>query len=123
METKQRGRPQSDGRAKKAGPANEKSTQTSQDTISGAQVGSALTAAIEDEQLMLDQNRLGDDGTKTPRTRQPSNCHDQMKEKDSNFAHPGILSKSNRTCGSRNSPGTGGERATWGLYASARTYQ
>jgi hypothetical protein len=54
VETQQSGRPQNDGRAKKACPANEKSTQTGKDTIGGAQVGSALSAAIEDEQLMFD---------------------------------------------------------------------
>jgi len=64
VETQQSGRPQNDGRAKKACPANEKSTQTGKDTIGGAQVG---------------------------------NCDDQVKEKDSNFAHSGILSKPDRT--------------------------
>ena len=107
METKQRGRPQSDGRAKDASSANEESTQAGEDAVCGTQVGSALPAAIENEQLVSDQHRLGNDGTKTTRSREPGNCDDQVKEEDNDFAHPGILSKRNKTRGFRNSPGTG----------------
>src|SRR5437868_639937 len=99
MEAKQSGRPQSDGRAKEACRANEKSAQTDKNTIGGSQFGSALTAPIENEQLLFDQNRLGKDRAKASRSRQPGNCDDQMQEKDSNFTHPGILSKPNRTRG------------------------
>ena len=78
MEMQQRGRPERDGGAEKACPANEKSTQTGDDTIGDAQVGRALSAPIEDEQLMFDQNRLGHDRTKAPWSRQPGNCDDQL---------------------------------------------
>ena len=71
MEAKQRGRSQSDGRTKDASSANEKSTQAGEDTVGSAQVGSALSAAIENQQLMFDKNRLGNDGTKTARSRTP----------------------------------------------------
>jgi hypothetical protein len=65
VEPHQRGRPENGGGAENAYPADEKSTPTGKDTIGSAPVGSELTATIENEPLMLDQNRLGDDGTKT----------------------------------------------------------
>jgi len=48
--------------------AHEKGAQTGDDTIRGAQVGSTFTATIEDQELMLDEHRLGNDGTQTSRS-------------------------------------------------------
>src|ERR1041385_1143787 len=64
-------------------------------------------AAVEDEQLMFDENRLGDDGTKAARSGQSGNCDDQMEKEDDDVAHSGILSKPHRTHGFSNSPWTG----------------
>jgi hypothetical protein len=52
VEMQQSGRLQNDGGAENADSAHEKSTQTGDDTIRGAQVGCTLAAAIEDQQLM-----------------------------------------------------------------------
>ena len=56
VEPHQRGRPENGGGAENAYPADEKSTPTGKDTIGSAQVGSALTATIENEQLMLPES-------------------------------------------------------------------
>jgi hypothetical protein len=55
----QGGRLQNDGGTENAYPAHEKGTQTGDDPISGAQVGRTFAAAIEDQQLMLDQHGFG----------------------------------------------------------------
>ena len=39
---------------------------TGGDAIGGAQVGCALAPAIEDQQLMPEEHRFGDNGTETP---------------------------------------------------------
>ena len=46
--------------------ADEEGEQTGGDTNGGAQVGGALAPAIEDQQLMPEQHRFGDNGTETP---------------------------------------------------------
>jgi hypothetical protein len=42
-------------------PAHEQGAQTGDDTIFGSQVGRALSAAIQDAQLMFDEHRFGND--------------------------------------------------------------
>ena len=55
----------------------------------GAQVGRTLAAAIEDQQLMLDQHRFGNDGTDSSWLCQSDYGDDQMNEQDDEVAHPG----------------------------------
>src|SRR6516164_4054525 len=54
---------QNNGGTENACWAHEKSAQTGDNTIRGAQVGCTLAAAIEDPQLMFDEHRLGYHGT------------------------------------------------------------
>jgi hypothetical protein len=54
---------QNDGGAENACRAHEKSAQTGDDTIRGAEIGRTLAASIQDSQLMFDEHRLGNDGT------------------------------------------------------------
>ena len=68
VEMQQSGRLQNDSGPQNAYWAHEKGAQTGDDTIRGAQVGSTLTATIEDQELMLDEHRLGNDGTQTSRS-------------------------------------------------------
>ena len=62
--------------------SNEKGAQTGDETLCGALVWSTLAAAIEDAQLMFDEQRLGNDGTEATRPCKPHNGGNQMNEKD-----------------------------------------
>jgi hypothetical protein len=93
VEMQQSGRLQNDGGAENACRAHEEGAQTGEDTIRGAQIGRTLAAAIEDPQLMFDEHRLGNDGTEASWPCQPDYGDDQMNEKHDNIAHPGMLSK------------------------------
>jgi hypothetical protein len=42
---------------------------------------------------MFDEQRLGNDGTETPLPCKPYDGDNQMKEKDKDIAHPGMVSK------------------------------
>jgi hypothetical protein len=46
---------------------------------------------------MFDEHRLGNDGTKATRPCQPDDGDDQMDEKDNDIAHPGRVSKPEKT--------------------------
>ena len=61
VEMQQSGRPQNDGGTENAYRAHEKSAQAGDDTIRGTQFGRPLSTTIQDQQLMLDQRRFGDD--------------------------------------------------------------
>jgi hypothetical protein len=65
--------------------------------LSGPQVGSTTAVAIEDAQLMFDEQRLGNDGTEASRPCKPDDGDNQMKEKDYDLAHPGMEPKPEKT--------------------------
>src|SRR5262250_1378891 len=46
---------------------------------------------------MFDEQRLGNDGTEASRPRKPDDGDNQMKEKDDDIAHPGMVSKPEKT--------------------------
>jgi hypothetical protein len=46
-----------------------------------------LPGAIQDQELMLEQKRLGNDGTGTASSEQASQGSDEMDEKDDPIAH------------------------------------
>src|SRR4051812_33398802 len=73
-----------------------KSAQTSDDTIRCAEVGSSLTATIEDQELMSDQHRFANDGTKPARPCQSDYRHGQMYEENKEIAHLRIVTKAAR---------------------------
>jgi hypothetical protein len=50
-----------------------------------------VSGAIQDQELMLEQKRLGNDGTGTARSEQASQGSDEMDEKDDQIAHHRIL--------------------------------
>jgi hypothetical protein len=78
---------QSDGRTDQPGGSQEQGAPTSDDAIREAEVGSALAGAIEDQQLMFDEERLGNYGTDAARTRQSGEGGDEMDEKDEEITH------------------------------------
>jgi hypothetical protein len=80
VETQQRGRLQNDGGSENACRTHEKGAQTSDDAIRDAQVGRALAAPVEDQQLMTDKRGFGDNGTESARSCQSDQGDDQMNE-------------------------------------------
>ena len=46
---------------------------------------------------MFDEHRFGNDGTEASRPCEPDDGDDQMKEKDDDIAHPGMVSKPEKT--------------------------
>ena len=74
----QSGRLQNDSGTENACRAYEKGTQTGDDPIRGAQVGSALAATIEDQQLMPDERGFGNDGTESARPCKSDHGDNQM---------------------------------------------
>jgi len=97
VEVQQRGWLQDDGGTQNACRAHEKGAQTGDETLCGAQVGSTLAGAIEDAELMFDEQRFGNDGTEPSRPCKPDDGDNQMKEKDDDIAHPGMVSKPQKT--------------------------
>jgi hypothetical protein len=92
-ETEQSGWLQNDGGTEDTCRLHKKSAPTGDDTIRGSQVRSALSASIQDAQLMFDQHRLCNDGTETARSSQSGQSHDQINENAGDVAHPEILPK------------------------------
>ena len=46
---------------------------------------------------MFDKQRFGNDGTEPTRPYKPDNGDNQMKEKEEDIAHPGMVSKPEKT--------------------------
>lgn len=82
-----------DRRTDEAGGPNEKRAQTGDQTIGSAKIGCSLPGSIEDEELMFDENGLGDDGTDATGPQEPGEGGKDMDEKDENVAHVGIIAK------------------------------
>ncbi|HEY6290094.1 MAG TPA: hypothetical protein VI455_00830 [Terriglobia bacterium] len=100
---------QNDGRTDQPGAPQEQSTPTGDEAIREAEIGSAAAGAIEDQQLMLDEERLGNYGTDAARTRQSGEGGDEMDEKDHEIAHSRIVARSEKSQNSgqiSNSPWT-----------------
>ncbi len=73
-------RSEHDGRAEHAGRAHEERTHAGDDPIRCAEVRRPLTRAIENQQLLLDQKRFGDDRPQTAGAQQPRQGGDQVDE-------------------------------------------
>ena len=87
---------QDDGRANHPGRAHEERTHAGEDTVRCAEIRRAVSRAIENEQLLLDQKRFGDDRPQTAGAQQPSEGGDQVDEQDEQVAHRHILATSAR---------------------------
>ena len=87
VKVQQGGRFQNDGRTDQPGGPQEQSAPTGNDTIREAEVGSAVAGAIEDQQLMFDEEGLSNYGTDAARTRQSGEGGDEMDEKDQEITH------------------------------------
>jgi hypothetical protein len=101
---------QNDGGTDEPGRPQEQSAPTGDDAIREAEIGSALARAIEDQQLMFDEEGLSKYGTDAPRTGKSDEGCDEMDEKDDEIAHFRILAgtENSRNSGQiSNSPWTG----------------
>ena len=82
-------------RSTRAGPHEER-TDAGEDPIRRAEVRRPLSRAIKNEQLLLDQKRLGDDRPQTAGAQQPRKGGDQVDKQDEQVAHRHILATSPR---------------------------
>src|SRR4051794_14453461 len=74
-------------RKESACAAHEQGAQTGDDPVSGAQIGGTSAIAIEDQQLVPNQRRFGNNGAESAGSYQPDNGDDQMNEKNEEVAH------------------------------------
>jgi hypothetical protein len=93
VQTEEGRRLQNDGRAEQARSTYESCAQTSDHPIRRAEIGGTLSATIQNEQLMPEQDRFTNHGTKPARPCQPNHQHTQMNQKDEEVTHPGIVSR------------------------------
>jgi hypothetical protein len=61
--------------------------------------GGAVSTTIQDQKLMPNQRRLGNDGTESAGPCKSDDGDDQINEKDDDVPHPGIVSKASRALG------------------------
>jgi hypothetical protein len=93
MEIQQGGRlPHNGGRENPRGSHRQR-TPTSDDPVRNAEVGSALAGPLEDQQLMANEGRLGEDGGQFTGAYQANNGNDYRNEKQKDVAHRGMVPK------------------------------
>jgi hypothetical protein len=78
---------QNDGRTEQPGRPHKESAPTGDDAIGKAEIRSALARAMEDQQLMFNQDGLGNYGTEAARPRQSGDSRVEVDEKDHEIAH------------------------------------
>ena len=80
-------RRQNDGRTEQPGRPHKESAPSGDDAIRKAEIRSALARAMEDQQLMFNQDGLGNYGTDAARPRHSGDSRDEMYEKEHEIAH------------------------------------
>ena len=65
--------------------------QPGNDSVHGAKVRRSLTRALEDQQLVLDEQRLSDDGTSTAGSNEFGDRGDEMDKQNDRVAHADIV--------------------------------
>ena len=86
MKAQEGRRLQNDGRTDQPRAPQEQGAPAGDEAIRKAEIGSAAAGAMEDQQLMFDEDGLGKYRTGAARTRQSSDGCDQMDEKDDEIA-------------------------------------
>jgi hypothetical protein len=87
MESEEGGRLQYDCRPAQPGGTNEERGQTGDNAIHRFQVWRAFPAPIQDDELVLNENRFGNDGPGATRGHQPRNRGNQMDEQNGEITH------------------------------------
>ena len=67
--------------------AHEQRGEAEEETIDGSEIGRPLPGAITDEQLVLEQQRLGGDGADAAGAKELRNGDQQVDGKDEDFSH------------------------------------
>src|ERR1700733_12125255 len=83
--------PEHNGRAEQASGTQPERQPAGKDPVRRGQIRRSLAGAIQDQELMLKQKRLGNKGTGTPRSEQTSQASDEMDEQDDQIAHHRIV--------------------------------
>ncbi len=78
---------QNDGRTAQSGRSDKQSAPTGDEAIRQAEMGSAVGRAIEDQQLMFDEEGLGNCGTDAAQACKSCNGRDEVDEKGHEIAH------------------------------------
>ena len=96
MEAQNRRRSKDDRRANHPGRTHEQRTDPSEDPIRRAEGGRPVPRAIENQQLLLHQERFGHDSPQTAGAHQPSQYGEQVNQQNDQVAHREILAASPR---------------------------
>ena len=91
MKAQESRRLQNKGRTDQPGRLNEQRAPTGDEAIREEEIGGALAGAMEDQELMFDEEGLGNYGTDAARPRQSGDGREEMDEKDHEIAHFRIL--------------------------------
>jgi hypothetical protein len=84
-------------------------TQTQQDTIEGVQRRCLLSSSVQDQQLMLQKKRFGDDCAGTPRSHSPDGRDDEMSDQDEPIPHAATMAAVGGVCKSMTQSPTAAE--------------
>jgi hypothetical protein len=91
MEAQERGGFQNDGGPDQPARAHQQRAYAGDHAITEAEVGGTSPGAIENQQLLLDEDGLGHHGTRTPGTGEPDDSRQQMEKQDGEIAHGPIV--------------------------------
>ena len=89
VKSQQRRWPDGDGDSQNATRTDEQRAQAEQEAIRGGEIWSLLPGSVQDEQLMLEQERLGDDRTETVWSGHLHDRDDRMSHEDQPLPHAG----------------------------------
>jgi hypothetical protein len=87
---------QNDCRAQQTHSLHEQRAQTRDHSIRRAEIGCALAASIQNQELMAEQQGFGEHATEPAGLSQPDHNHDQVKKKEEEVTHPGNDSKTGK---------------------------
>ena len=74
-----------------------KSAQSCDETIESPEIRRPLSGSIQDEELLLEENGVRDNGANATRTHESGKGGDDMDEKNEEIAHRSIVARSTKT--------------------------
>src|SRR5687767_5066057 len=93
MEAQQRGGFEDDGRTDQPALANEQRAYAGDQAISDMEIRGTSAGAIENQQLVLDQDGLRHHRTRATRTGEPGDGRQEMEKQDNQVGHLTIVNK------------------------------
>ena|SRR5215831_18762045 len=91
MEAEERGRLQDDRGPHQPARAHEQRANAGDHALAKPELRRTRPGAIEDQQLLLEEQRFGHDGTHPARTGEPSDGRHEVKNQDAQIAHRTIV--------------------------------